>query len=129
MRRAGPLQGSDVVPADASPFHAVTQAIRRKGRPHGWQKARDVILDNFPAFEGRWGGYQALKAALEIDRHAMFAEVQAVAAEGRFKREVWEEWQKYMRGEIAKPPVTGPTRLDADGIDAHDGTLDEEADE
>lgn len=99
----------DTNPAGSEPtplkrFAKIPKLIAKKGRVAGFEKLRDMSLEDWEQIAAIMNPYSALKLAIEFDRHAMFAEVAAERAKGTFDRELWDNFQQYLRGDVAAAP-------------------------
>lgn len=91
---------ADPRPSDVGLFADLPRRIRRKGRVAGFERMRDRLMAGYEQFAGAEGRYKALKAILEVDRHAMFAEVAASRDQGQTDQKTYERFQAYLAGEI-----------------------------
>ena len=75
-------------------FVDVPKFIAEHGRVKGFEEMRDLVLVNWPAMSSVMA---ALKMALELDRHALMAEVALEKTKGGDKDRKWREIQRYLR--------------------------------
>lgn len=102
-------------------FSRIPKVIERRGRAKGFEKIRDKLLKDWEGMSVLTRNPLAvLKTVIEMDRHAMFAEVQQAKA-SKYTDEQYEKFQKYLEGEDNGP---GEDRLDKDVAKAVD-TIDE----
>lgn len=107
----------------------VPAIIGDKGRVAGFEHLRDRLLSDWETFIARGvNAYSALKLVIEMDRHAMFAEVQARKQQGQFDQQLYADFQDYLHGEPnADPPNTSSADADSTDLTAFGpGTLDSE---
>jgi len=79
----------------------VPDVIASGGRVAGFEYLRDRLLRDWEGFIGKGvNAYSALKLVIETDRHAMFAEVQAAKKKGETDAKMWENFQRYLHGEV-----------------------------
>ena len=92
----------------------VPGVIAKSGRVAGYEHLRDRLLADWEQFIARGvNPYSALKLVIEMDRHAMFADVQAEKKRGHFHEKMWEDFQSYLRGEVdAAPDPVVPVEAD-----------------
>ena len=118
MTPAGAAQ-SQPEPLLAGRFGVVVTTIRDHGRVAGFQLARDVLFSKYELFRKSMPAPAVLKLALEMDRHAMMCEVHADRARASADASVWQEYQRYLAGEIDVAPAvgggSGPAAMEAEG--------------
>lgn len=88
-------------------FSRIPKTIRKKGRAKGFEKIRDMVLINWEMLSAVSNPLATIKLVLEIDKHAMFAEVAAEKAKGSFDKGLWDEYRDYLQGKIELPPSPG----------------------
>lgn len=84
----------------------VPDVIRDQGRVAGFEHLRDRMLSDWEKFiKAGVNAYSALKLVIEMDRHAMFAEVQAEKKKGEVDQQKWDWYQKYLQGQVDAAPL------------------------
>jgi hypothetical protein len=91
-------------PTPLKMFEKIPKIIRKKGRVAGFEKLRDMALEDWEQLSARMNPYSALKLCIEFDRHAMFAEVAQERAKGAFDRDLWDKFQNYLHGSVESAP-------------------------
>lgn len=86
-------------------FQIIPQIIEESGRVAGFEKMRDIVLEKWKELHLFPG--LALKAALELDRHALFAEALLLKAKSG-DSEGLETLQGWLSGDVADMPDTPP---------------------
>ncbi len=86
-------------------FEKIPKLIKRKGRVAGFERLRDMALEDWETLSAKMNPYSALKLAIEFDRHAMFAEVAQEKNKGAFDRDLWEKFQTYLQGGVQAAPA------------------------
>lgn len=86
------------------PLADVPAIIGESGRVKGFEAIRDMLLASWQYFARSSNPLAVLKSVLEMDRHALFAEVAAIKASGKFDQDKWEAYQRYLAGEVQAPP-------------------------
>lgn len=95
-------------------FEKIPKLIAKKGRVAGFEKLRDMALEDWETLSAKMNPYSALKLCIEFDRHAMFAEVAQEKAKGAFDRDLWDKFQEYLHGNVdVAPDMAGSGRMDA----------------
>jgi len=92
-------------------FSEIPDLIREGGRVAGFERLRDMALEDWEVLCAKMNPYSALKLAIEFDRHAMFAEVASEKNRGQFDRELWANFQDYLHGNVEVAPVTEPDAM------------------
>jgi hypothetical protein len=96
------------VPAEAvkkfGMFARIPRIIKKKGRAKGFERVRDLVLTNWEMLGAVSNPLAALKLVLDVDKHAMFAEVAAEKAKGAFDMQLWSQFQDYLEGKIEIAP-------------------------
>jgi hypothetical protein len=97
-------------------------AIMRESRIAGFEHLRDRLLTDWEEFISKGvNAYSALKLVIEMDRHALFAQVQADKPKAKHDKDQWQEFQDYLKGKVEVSP-------DAYGeMEAEPGAESEEA--
>src|SRR5687767_15000966 len=85
-------------------FKNIPKIIKKKGRVAGFERMRDMALGEWEVLAAKMNPYSALKLAIELDRHAMFAEVAAEKQKGSFDRQLWDNFQDYLHGKVDAAP-------------------------
>jgi len=94
----------------------IAQTLQVAGRSAGFMQLRDLLLTNAAELKTEGISLQGLvKMVLEVDRHAMAAEMMSLkTAKGDTPPE-WMDYQKYLRGDMSleeylstKPGVKAP---------------------
>ncbi len=75
------------------------ETIAKEGRVKGFERLRDLVLENWRHL-APGNPLAALKAVLEIDRHALFSQVSEAKQQGQFQLDAWQLYQRYLNGEI-----------------------------
>jgi hypothetical protein len=95
-------------PADVGRFAPVVHTIKRRGAAAGWRRGRDICLRDWETLkEEGMNAYAVLKLAIEMDRHALFTEVAADKTRTRVDAQTYEEYQRYLAGEVDVAPAAG----------------------
>lgn len=80
-------------------FARIPKVIEKRGRAKGFEKIRDKLLKDWENLSAMTRSPLAvLKTVIEMDRHAMFAEVQQAKA-SKYTDEQYEKFQKYLEGD------------------------------
>lgn len=96
----------------------IVQTLKEAGRSAGFSELRDLLLTEAAALKQDGIGLPTLvKMVLEIDRHAMAAEMMAAKLKGGEAPTEWTSYQQYLSGEItlpeylakSKPGIKAPT--------------------
>lgn len=101
-------------------FSGVPALIREHGRARGFERLRDIVLENpeMLATIGKdnvpVGNYAAaLKLVIELDRHALFARASEAKVQEK-AGDAWSQFQEYLQAdevtEAAKPPKKARTK-------------------
>lgn len=104
----------------AKDLTGIAQTLQEKGRTAGFMELRDLLLTQAGALREDGIHLQSIvKMVLEVDRHAMAAELLALKSSKGEAPPEWNEYQKYLRGEITleeylstKPGVKAPQSTD-----------------
>ncbi len=86
-------------------IRGIPDEIRSGGRVAGFEALRDALLAHWPDLVRVMSPAAVIKAILETDRHAVFAQVAEEKARERFDLEAWRQFQDWLRGRIDVPPA------------------------
>lgn len=101
-------KAAEPTPADVGRFAPVVRTIQKSGAPAGWRKGRDICLRDWESLkDDGMNAYAVLKLAIEMDRHAMFAEVAADKSRNKYDEAAYAEYQRYLGGETENAPAAG----------------------
>lgn len=110
-RRSGsplPLLPPGVV-NEASAFADVPALLAQSGRLRGFERLRDLILERYDQLGFSAAG--AIKAALEVDRHALFSEVAEDKMRSKQDHAKYDALQEWLSSGVG--PVPGETAPEA----------------
>lgn len=88
-------------------FAEIPQIIATSGRVRGFERIRDLILQNWLALREVLSPYNAIKLAMEADKHALLSETAQTKSKGKFDHEEWDKFQRYLRGEESETSDEG----------------------
>jgi hypothetical protein len=107
-------------------FAKVPKIIRIKGRSAGFVSMRDKMLKDWEFFAtAARNPLAVLKTIIELDRHAMFSEVQA-SKQSTFNDEQYIKFQKYLEGDVDSQDKIEDKEIDK-AVDVIDALIEEHA--
>lgn len=98
-------------------FVRIPKIIKKKGRAKGFERVRDLVLNNWEMLSALSNPLAAIKLVLEVDKHAMFSEMAAEKAKGAFDMQLWLKFQDYLDGKLDVPPGAENSRIEMPGSD------------
>lgn len=119
----------EVLPKKKGKFSRIPKTIEKRGRAVGFTKIRDKLLKDWEFFSAASRSPLAvLKTVIEMDRHAMFAEVQASKLDST-SDDRYAKFQKYLEGDDSGAEIEAPDKSVTKAVDTIDEMILDHADE